>query len=469
MDNELCFRTATELAALIRTRKLSPQELVQAYLDRIERLNPHLNAYVTVCTEHALAEAHAAEQALMTGKPLGALHGVPFAVKDLLFTNGVRTTGGSRCYADYLPTQDAIAVERLRAAGAILLGKTNTPEFGFKSSTENILFGTTNNPWDAQRTAGGSSGGSGAATAAGLAPLSLGTDGGGSIRTPASFCGIVGLKPSFGRVPGGPGFGGGATIAHTGPMTRTVADAALMLGVIAGPDARAPRTLPASATDFGAPLRSAPATTRIGWSLDLGYAALDSEVEQLVVAALTDLDAAGWSLTPDALKIDNPEAAFNTIIRAENYIFARPLADQHPELLEPEMLEFTRNGASLSAHDYLAANVERDRLSVQLEEFFTRHDMLITPSLAVPAFLHGQRPRTIAGRAVSGMDWLSFTYPFNLTGHPAASIPCGWTAGGLPVGLQVVGPRFADLAVLEVCAAIEALRPWATRRPPLQQ
>ena len=465
MSDEVCFKPAVEIAALVRNRTVSPVEVTAAFLARIDARNPALNAFVTVVADAALAAARAAETAVVRGRDLGPLHGVPFAVKDLVFTAGVRTTAGSRIYADHVPTANALAVSRLLEAGAILLGKTNTPEFGFKSTTENALFGVTGNPWRAERTAGGSSGGAGAATAAGMAPLSLGTDAGGSIRTPASFCGIVGFKPTFGLVPNGPGFGGARTLAHSGPMTRTVADAALMLDCMAGADQADRLTTPADPLPYRERLDTLPPDLRMMWSADLGYAAVDPDVARLTSAAAQAFDEVDSIVLEADFTLEDPEPIFNTIMRAENYVFARDLADQHAEELDPGMLEYTRNGAGITAHDYLAAQAARDELCVALGQVFERCDLLLTPTLAVPPFEHGRRPRHVAGRAISGMNWLSFTYPFNLTGNPAISVPSGWTREGLPVGLQIIGPRHADALVLQAAAAFEALRPWADRRP----
>jgi len=465
MISEFCFTPATTLAKLIRDRSVSPVDVVQALLDRIEAVNPIINAYVTVTADAALASARQAEQGVVDGDALGSLHGVPFAVKDLLYTANIRTTAGSRAFAEFIPSDNAIVVERLLKAGAILLGKTNTPEFGFKSTTENALFGATNNPWDVTRTAGGSSGGAGAATAAGMASLSVGTDAGGSIRTPASFCGIVGFKPSFGRVPNGPGFGGGATLAHAGPMTRTVADAALMLDVMAGVDERDRRSVPTDCERFSARIDDHNASLRIGWSLDLGYAAVDPLVERAFMASVARFGEMGWNVAPAAIAFDDPQSLFNTIIRAENYVFAADIVARHGPLIDPGMRTFTENGADVTAYEYLCANRERERLCLRLAELFSDHDLLVTPTLAVAPFVHGQRPREIAGRAVAGMSWLSFTYPFNLTGNPALSVPCGWTESGLPLGIQIIGPRFSDALVLQAGAALEAIQPWADRQP----
>jgi aspartyl-tRNA(Asn)/glutamyl-tRNA(Gln) amidotransferase subunit A len=464
---EVCFTSAVDLAAMIRYKTLSPVEVTQAFLARIDALNPQLNAYVTVTADVATQAAQRAETAVMTGTALGPLHGVPFSIKDLIFTAGVRTTAGSQVYRDFIPDEDSIVVARLKAAGGILLGKTNTPEFGFKGTTENLLFGETHNPWALDRTPGGSSGGAGAATAAGLAPLSIGTDGGGSIRIPSSFSGIYGLKPTFGRVPSGPGFGGGSSISHTGPMTRTVADAALVMDVIAQPDERDRFSYPTEPLSFSHAIQNQPRRLRIGWSRDLGYTPVDPSVAQLTEQAVAAFQAIGWQVEEAQPGFADPYQTFNTVIRAENYIVAKDLLATHPDLLDPGMREFTENGASVTAFQYLQANQERNRLSAQLATFFEQYDLLVTPTLAVPPFVIHTRPTQIAGREIHSLSWNAFTYPFNLTGNPAASVPCGWTADGLPVGLQIVGRRFADALVLQASAAFEQAQPWVDRKPPL--
>jgi len=465
---DLCYLPALELARLIAARELSAVELVETLLTRIETHNDSLNAYITVAADQARETARAADREIETGNPIGPLHGVPVAIKDLLHTRGIRTTGGSLVYENFTPSEDSIVVARLRDAGAIIIGKTNTPEFGFKSTTENRLIGPTRNPWDATKTAGGSSGGAGAATAAGLAPLSIGTDAGGSIRTPASFCGIFGLKPTFGRVPAAPAFGGARSISHTGPMTRTVRDAALMLDVIARASEYDRRSVPgAEPISFVDALATNPDDLHIGWSADLGFAPVDPEIARLTTAAVTAFCELGWQVTPADPAFTDPIDAFNTIIRAENYIATAPLLAAHGDALDPALREFTENGRDISATDYLAAQAERDAMCRALAGYFEQYDLLVTPTLAVPPLTLGERPAEIDGREIHSMSWLGFTYPFNLGGNPAASVPCGFTQSGLPVGLQIVGPRFSDARVLQASAAFERICPWAHHRPRL--
>lgn len=463
--DDLCFTSAVELAALMREKKISPVEVTDAFLARIEKINPHLNAYVTVTADLARAAAKRAEAVVMAGAMSRPLLGVPFSLKDLVFTAGVRTTGGSQVFRDFVPEHDSLVVTRLNAAGGIMLGKTNTPEFGYKATTENLVFGETRNPWALDKTPGGSSGGAGAATAAGLAPLSIGTDGGGSIRIPASFSGIYGLKPTFGRVPDLPGFGGWQSLAHTGPMTRTVADAALMMDVLAHPDERSRYSIPAPEQSFTQALTYRPRKLRIGWTPDLGYAAVEPQVRQALEQAVAAFRAFGWDVEEASPGFPDPFDMFTTTVRAENYVVAGELLVEHGDLLDPWQRAFVEVSAGIEAVDYLRAEQARAQLCVQLAAFFDKYDLLITPTVPIPPFAIGSRIKEIAGRSVHALGWMAFTYPFNLTGNPAASIPCGWTTDGLPMGMQIVGRRFADAVVLQASAAFEEARPWRQKRP----
>jgi len=466
-QDELCFASAVEIAARVREKEISPVEVTEAFLARIDKLNPTINAYVTLTPELAREAAKRAETALMTGAALGPLHGVPFSVKDLIFTAGVRTTAGSLVYRDFVPDADSLVVSRLKTAGGIMLGKTNTPEFGYKATTENLMFGETRNPWALDKTPGGSSGGASAATAAGLAPLSVGTDGGGSIRIPASCTGIYGLKPTFGRVPSLPGFGGWHSLAHTGPLTRTVADAALMMDVIALPDERDRLSVPTPAQTFSQAIQSHPRKLRIGWTHDLGYAAVDPQVVSVVEKAVLAFREIGWEVEEANPGFPDPVDIFTTTVRAENYVVAGELLAKHGGLLDPGMRAFVQVSAGISALDYLRANQERAKLCDQLAAFFAKYDLLVTPTLPAPPIAVNARLKEVAGRKIHIIGWLIFTYPFNLTGNPAASVPCGWTTDGLPIGLQIVGRRFADDLVLQASATFEQVRPWAHKRPVL--
>jgi len=464
--DELCWLSATDLAALIRRKKVSPVEVVDAVLDRIERVNPQLNAYVTVTGDEARRHARAAERALgrRSATP-GPLHGVPFSVKDLVITKGVRTTFGTRLYADHVPVEDAPIVERLRAAGAILLGKTNTPTFGWLGSTHNLVFGVTRNPWKLDRTPGGSSGGAAAAVAAGLGPLAVGTDGGGSIRLPAAFSGIVGHKPSYGRVPTYPA-SPTWSLSHAGPMTRTVADAALMLRVIAGPDERDPYSLPRDGVDYVKAARAGVRGLRVAYAEDLGnLTAVDPEVRRVAARAARVFRELGCRLDIVAPRWPSAADAWFQIFCGGLATRLAPFRDRRQDV-EPGLYALVEGLLDQPPTRYVQAWVDRLAWWQHPRAFFERYDLLLTPTTACPPFAAERNdPGEIAGRAVTAYGWVPYTYPFNLTGQPAASVPCGFTREGLPIGLQLVGRRFDDATVLRAAAAFERARPWANARP----
>jgi aspartyl-tRNA(Asn)/glutamyl-tRNA(Gln) amidotransferase subunit A len=462
-DAALARKSARELAALIAKRAVSPLEVLDAHLAVIARVNPKLNAIVTLVADQAREQAKALETVLMRGDQVGPLAGLPIAIKDITPTAGIRTTYGSPLYKDYVPEEDAEIVSRLKAAGAIVIGKTNTPEFGWKGATDNRVFGPTRNPWDTSRTPGGSSGGSAAAVAAGLAPLSLGSDGAGSIRIPASYTGVVGLKPSFGRVPYAPP-SAADTLSHAGPMTRTVADCALMLDVIAGPDERDRHSLPATNDDFTRAATEPMRARRIAWSADLGYARVAPEVRALTEAAArrfaSDL---GCEVEEAAPGFADPWVAIERIF----YSGIGSWLDEHwtewHDLLDPGLAAMVERARSWTGFEIAQAYRERSTLWDTLQRFFDRYDALLTPTMPAPAFAVGlDRPSDS-----DGLSWTPFTYPFNLNGVPAISVPCGWTSDNLPVGLQIVGRRYADAEVLRMAAAFEAVAPWRERRPSL--
>lgn len=467
-SDELCWMPAVELAAAIRRKKVSPVEVADAVLARIERLNPKLNAYCTVTADLARREAKAAERALMRkGTRLGSLHGVPFSIKDLIITKGVRTTWGCKLYADHVPEEDAPAVERLKAAGGILAGKTNTPAFGWIGATHNLVFGITRNPWNPERTPGGSSGGAGAAVAAGMAPLAVGTDGGGSIRIPSSFSGIFGLKPSFGRVPVYP-FSAAWSLSHAGPMTRTVADAALMLGVLAGPDERDPHSLPGQPIDYLKALRGSLKGLRVAWSPDLGYATVDPEVQAVCEKAAKRFKEFGCRLETASPGWPNPQEAWDAIFCVGLGTRLAPYLPERRQDIDAGLVRIIEDTLKWPATRFVQAWFDRLTFSDHARKFFAKCDLLLTPTVACAPFKAGlDNPAEIAGRPISAYGWIPFTYPFNLTGQPAASVPCGFTRDGLPVGLQIVGRRFDDTTVLRAAACFERAQPWAGPRPPI--
>jgi aspartyl-tRNA(Asn)/glutamyl-tRNA(Gln) amidotransferase subunit A len=464
--DELCWLSATELVARYRKRTLSPVEVVEAILDRVGRVNPTLNAYVTLTAETARREARRAERALTRRSArLGALHGVPFSVKDLVITRGVRTTFGTPLYRDHVPTEDAPIVERMKGAGGILLGKTNTPTLGWIGATHNLVFGITRNPWDPSCTPGGSSGGASAAAAAGLGPLHVGTDGGGSIRIPASFAGIFGHKPSFGRIPVYPP-SAAWSLSHVGPMTRTVADAALMLNVCAGPDARDQYSLPAERVDYVRALGQGVRGLRVAYSDDLGFAdAVDPEVRTICGAAARAFRELGGQLSQVHPRWPSPRQAWELIFCGGIATRLAPSLDRRQDI-DPGLLKIIEQYLAQPPTAYVQAWFDRLTWAQHPRALFERYDLLLTPTIACPPFPVGlDNPAEIAGRAVPAYGWIPFTYPFNMTGQPAASVPCGFTSRGLPVGLQIVGRHNDDASVLRAAAAFERARPWRGRRP----
>jgi aspartyl-tRNA(Asn)/glutamyl-tRNA(Gln) amidotransferase subunit A len=440
-------------------------------LDRIERLNPTLGAYVLVHGERALEQARQAEQAVMAGHSLGALHGIPVSIKDNLWTAGERTTSGSRLLAEFVPAEDTPSVAGLREAGAIFVGRTNLPEFAWRGSTDNPLFGESRNPWDVTRTPGGSTGGGAAAVAAGLGPLAIGSDGAGSIRIPASFCGLVGLKPTFGRVPMYPAPGGHELVAHVCPIARTVRDVALMMGAIARHDRRDPFALPDDGVDYLAacdgalPRAPGGAALRIAWSPDLGFAPVEAETRDIAHAAARAFGDAGVPVEDASPDIGDPSSILQTLYGgAQAGAHAMRPAEQKAQM-DPALVAYAEASAALTVVDHVKALTARQAMVDTLRRFFERYDLLLTPTLCLPAFPLGLvGPREVAGRAVTHLGW-TLCYPFNYSGQPAISVPAGWTSSGLPIGLQIIGRRLEDALVLRAAAIFEALRPWAARRP----
>jgi aspartyl-tRNA(Asn)/glutamyl-tRNA(Gln) amidotransferase subunit A len=465
-DTDLCYMPATDLAAAIRTKQVSPVDVVNAVLARIEQLNPRLNAFCLITAEAARQAAQASEQAVMRGEPLGPLHGVPVSIKDLVITKGVRTMRGSKLYEHDVPSEDAPVVERLKAAGAIILGKTTTPELGFKGVTDSPMTGITRNPWHLERTPGGSSGGAGVAVATGMGPLAVGTDAGGSIRIPSSFCGIYGLKPHVGRVPVYPASVAG-DLSHAGPMTRTVRDAALMLNTIAGADDRDRFSLPTSHPDYLKAVDGDIRGLRVAWSADLGFAVVDPQVKQITAAALAAFSELGCDVKEINPGFDSPGELFQYFF----YVNIGTMLQDYPgyeRQIDPQLLANLAEVKGVSGQDYARAILRRSAIFDKIRRLFATYDVLLCPTVAVPPFEVGiEGPRQITGRPINCREWFGMTPLFNLTGQPAATVPCGFTNEGLPIGLQIVGRRFDEATVLRASAAFEAIRPWAQKRPPL--
>ena len=461
-NGDLCFLSAVEVAAAIRARQLSPVEVFKAVARRIEACNPQLNAFCTLGLDQARKAASAAEVAVARHAELGPLHGVPIAVKDDLPVAGLRCTEGSVLHADRMASHDALAVKRLRDAGAIILGKTNLPEFGHKGTTENLLFGVSRNPWNPQCTPGGSSGGSAAAVADGMAYLALGTDIAGSVRIPAAFCGIVGHKPSLGRVPRvmpGVNLNLLDTTWVIGPMARTVRDAALMLRVLAGPDECDPFALPHPGEqefDLAGDLDG----LRIAWCPSPTGGPVDPGAARAAEAAVQSLTVQGVRVEALDAPLDPPADALLALAGAEVASAFREVFPHVRDQLSPTLAEFISEMLPLTLDECRAARLAASAFIERLAAVFDHCDLLATPTTAIPAFSTelAWGPDQVGGRPIDPrMGWV-FTWPFNLTGHPAISLPCGWSEDGLPYGIQLVGRRRADGLVLRVAAAIEGAK-----------
>jgi aspartyl-tRNA(Asn)/glutamyl-tRNA(Gln) amidotransferase subunit A len=457
--------TALELMGHYRSGALSPTEALEACLARIDERDPALNAFCLLDGDRARAEARASERRWRDQAPAGALDGVPVAIKDVFLTAGWPTLRGSRAIDPAGPWDaDAPVVAALRRHGAVLPGKTTTPEFGWKAVTDSPLHGITANPWDPARTPGGSSGGSAAALAAGMVPLALGTDGGGSIRIPCSFCGLPGIKGTFGRVPLWPASPFG-TLAHAGPMARSVADLAALLDVLAEPDPRDPTALEPARTSFAPGPEPSMAGLRVAFSPNLGFAAVDPEVAVLVAAAAGVCERLGARVQQLDPGFDDPRWCFDVLWSTGAAKLAAALGDPPPEArLDPGLLAIVDGAQRRSALEYVEALRQRDALGLTMSMFHRDWDLLLTPAVAIAAFETG-------GDAPAGSDdpgwpsWTPFTYPFNLTQQPAGTVPCGFTRAGLPVGLQIVGPRYREARILAAMAAYEAAAPQPTIAP----
>jgi aspartyl-tRNA(Asn)/glutamyl-tRNA(Gln) amidotransferase subunit A len=466
MMYELNWAPAQVLSKGFARRSFSPLEVARACLAQMGRHESALNAISHLDEQTTLAMAAASSRRWARGRPLSPLDGVPVLIKEIVLVKGWPTRRGSRTVDVNGPWEhDAPCVARLREAGCVFLGQTTTPEFGWKGVTDSPLTGTTRNPWNTDMTPGGSSGGSSAALAAGYGPLAIGTDGGGSIRIPAGFTGTFGLKPSFGRVPAWPlsPFG---TVAHVGPMTRTVADAALMMDVITKPDSRDWYALPYDAAGYTRNLRAGVKGLRIAFSPNLGYVNVDPEIARLVEEAVRTLRKLGARVKLVDPGFKDPAGCFRTLWWAAASYLLGSLPPQKMALLEPALADVVEQGNGITARDIMEANRERGALGTQLRLFMEDYDVLVTPTLPVPAFKAGELQPNSPDKSGKWVNWTPFTYPFNLTQQPAASVPCGFTRAGLPAGLQIVGRMFDDRTVLQVCAAYEKASGFARVHPP---
>ena len=464
---DLGYLPATQLVELIRTKRISPVEYMRALLARIEAVDPKVNAFAFLAPDQAMDAARAAEAKLMSGERIGRLHGLPVTIKDLAITKDMPTQQGSFIYKDAQTTEDAPVVSRLRDEGAIVIGKTTTSEFGWTGVSHSPLTGITHNPWKYGMNAGASSAGAGAASAAGFGPLHQGSDGAGSIRMPAHFCGVFGLKPSFGRVPNYPVSTGDLT-SHNGPLTRTVADSALMMEVMSGPHPLDYTTLEAGPAAYLARLHEGVKGKRIAYSPDLGLARVDPDVAALVKAAALRFAELGAIVEEVPTPWAAPGPELIRFFWSAHLTRLKPRLDTWASKMDPGLVACIEASNNVSVSEYQAARETKMSYIANIHRWFENWDFLLTPAVSVAAFpAEKLMPDHWPHHDWDWVSWAEFSYPFNMAWNPAASVPCGFTAEGLPVGLQIVGRRFDDLGVLQASAAFETMQPWAGARPPL--
>jgi amidase len=466
--SEICFRTATELARLIRRKELSAREVVRAHLRRIERVNPRVNAIVTLVADRALAQAKRLDESAAKGRFAGPLHGLPIAHKDLQEVEGIRTTYGSPIFREYVPDFSTLLVERCREAGAIVIGKTNTPEFGAGSQTFNPVFGVTRNPYDLSKTCGGSSGGSAVALACGMVPIADGTDMGGSLRNPASYCSVVGFRPSPGRVPIFPNDSAWDVLNVVGPMARTVRDLALLLSVIAGPDSRAPLSIQEPGSRFARPPRRTFKGVRVAWCPAFAGLPFDRRVREIVHARRRVFQALGCVIEEvEAPDFSDADEIFRVFRALSFYRQHAGKVAQHRAQIKEAVIDEVERGARLTGSDVANAEIKRSRLSAKFGQFMERYPFLVLPTVQVPPFDVEQPFVTeIDGTQLSSyIDWMRSCYYITVTGHPAISVPAGFTPEGLPVGLQIVGRSEDDFGVLQLAHAYERETASENHRP----
>jgi len=474
---EIWKMDGVEQVEAVKDKTLDPEDVLDASLQRIEQLNDELNAFTVVDEEGAKESARESSKRVQEDEELGALEGIPVGIKDLIPVEGMRTTYGSKLYENHIPDQDAVVVRRIRDEGGIILGKTNAPEFGFQGITDNAVFGKTYNPWDTEKTPGGSSGGSGAALATGMVPFALGSDGGGSIRIPSSFCGLHGIKASFGRVPlypehrdpELPGTNAWESVEHVGPMGRTVQDTAHLLDVLAGPHHMDRHSLPDDGSDYvGAAETTDISGFDVAYSEDFGFTAVDPTVREIVSNAVTIFeDELGCTVTRADPGFPDPEEAFTaTVASSTDLKELRKELHDHKSDMEPVLVDVLET--EWTAMDFTEAYKTRQKVNNKMRKFMEDYDILLTPTLAVPPFdVNIPGRETIEGRDIDIFHWLKFCFTINLTGQPAATIPAGWTDDGLPIGLQIVGNHLDDETVIEASSAYQEANPWQDRYYPM--
>jgi amidase len=469
MSADICFMTAVQMAAAIRAGELSVREVMAAHLARIEHVNPQVNAIVTLHAEQAMAAAGAADEAQTAGAALGPLHGLPVAHKDLFLTRGMRTTYGSKVHEHFIPTKSALIVERQQQAGAISIGKTNTPEFGAGAQTFNAVFGATRNPYDLSKTCGGSSGGSAVALATGMAALADGTDMGGSLRCPASFNNVVGLRPSVGRVPQLPALDGWGALSVSGPMARTVQDLALYLSVLAGPDARDPLAIAENGARFTQPLERDFKGVQVALSADAGGLPVEPRVKRLVAAQRPVFEALGCAVEEACPDFRDAQEIFMTLRAYQFELQLGAVLDRHPGVLKDTVVWNIEAGRKLTGPQLARAEKLRTALFMRMHQFLQKYEFLVLPVNQVAPFpIEQQYVTEIDGVPMTSyIEWMRSCCDITATGHPAISVPCGFTDDGLPVGLQIVGRHQGEFALLQIAHAFEQATGVGSRRPPL--
>ena len=465
--DDLCALTAVELAARIRAKQVSAREVMAAHLSRIERVNPAVNAIVTLVAERAMSDAAKADEALARGATPGPLHGLPVAHKDLVDTAGIRTTRGSPFFRDHVPAHDALIVTRIRAAGAVTVGKTNTPELGAGSQTFNTIFGATKNPYDLTRTCGGSSGGAAVSLACRMLPIADGSDTGGSLRNPAAFCNVVGFRPSPGRVPAESG--SWSPLSVSGPMARTVEDVALFLSAIAGPDSRSPLALTDEGARFREPLGRDFKDVRVAWWKGLGGIPVESDVVRVVNGNRSVFEALGCRVDEAEPDFSGVAEAFPALRYTSSYAQYAELSHQHPDWLKDTIRFEIAEAERLTSADVSRALARQAQMYLQIREFFQQYDYFVLPvTQVVPFDVNTPYPKAVAGSPMATyIDWMRTCWYVTFMGTPAISVPAGFTASGLPVGLQIVGPHRQDWSVLQLAHAFEQATRHGEKRPAL--
>ena len=470
MDDQLAYESATDLLALISTKQVSPVEITEIFLNRIEKLDPKLHAFLFVDGELSMKAATVAEQTIMNGDQLGPLHGLPIPVKDSQNTANITTTAGSLMYKDRRPERDSAVVERIKGAGAIILGKTNIPEFAMVGTCENRLGEWGLNPWDTNRSPGGSSGGAAAAVASSLCPIATGSDGGGSLRIPAHFCGVYAIKPTQGRVSGYTGEAGPQMpyiFSQNGPLSKTVRDSALLLQVLSGHDQRDPTSLRESPPDYISAVNKNVAGLRIAWSSDFGFADVDSEVLSVTQKAAKEFENMGCWVEDANLVLDPPYDEYGAVSASDAFTTLGHFLETNPDELTEHAKFYLEIGSKVSASEYALTLGKMDLLKSKMAQFFENYDILLTPTACFPAFPNELFPGQIRGKSKYPEQYWNgaFTLPINVIGYPAASIPAGFSSDGLPIGLHIIGKKGDELTVLAVSAAFEQECPWINKRP----